>query len=190
MGHRFRDKLFHNYKKFVIICALVLPLSAFSHLGEDLAKHAGKDAGIIEITGNNDHPRIDFMQALVGIGPRDPYCAAAVYTWHYEKMIFDVPRSGWSPDWFRHNLVKFDDIDAGDCVGFYFGSKGRIAHIGLVAQKPKSSSAYIKTIEGNTSGAGSDAMSEKQRNGDGIFFKLRNKKLLSQKNNKFSRYWK
>lgn len=58
----------------------------------------------------------------------------------------------------------------GDFVGFYFRSKGRIAHIGELHDWMPGT-RYVITIEGNTNGRGS-------REGDGVYIRMRRKEEI------------
>lgn len=84
------------------------------------------------------------------------------------------------------NNVLFGDVRPADVFGMWFDSKGRVAHVGFV-RDPNYSSSMLQTTEANTSPqAGFGGASD--RDGDGVWNKLRSKKLMGNSKNKYSRY--
>lgn len=155
---------------------------------------ADKNAGIIQTAekylyvreeGNNRSPDIDRWNTFCKVPLGSYWCASFVAFVHHEAGIKAI-RSAWSPSWFTaDHRIPFEDLAPGDCVGFYYPNLGRIGHIGLFTGVRRG--AHYITIEGNT--GPSDSYDQAGRNGQGVYKKLRNGKLLGQERNKFSR-WK
>lgn len=137
--------------------------------------------GETEDKGPNRSTNIDRWNKAVGVPVGSFWCASFVSN-AYREADYNAPFTAWSPGFFERNLIPFKDIQRNDSVGYYFKSKGRIAHIGLVEKKQGN---FTVTIEGNTSPDESI-----DRNGGGVYRKFRNDKLLSDPKNKFSRYLK
>ena len=120
-----------------------------------------------------------------------PYCASFVSWVLYEAGAVNPPKSAWSGTMVGKNNILFNSIKAADVFGLnmYVKSENRrrIAHVGFI-RNPNYNSSSLSTIEANTSPSAAIG-SEQDRNGDGTFSKLRNKKLMSDPKNKFSRYW-
>lgn len=152
-----------------------------------IINNAQKYVGQTETGGFNRSPFIDKINKFSNVPLGSPYCASFV---SYILYISEVngPISAWSPAMTSKNNIPFKDIDTSDVFGLYFPSKKRIAHVGFI-KEVKPNSAYISTTEANTSPEASE-LGAKSREGDGIFNRLRNKKLMSDSRNKFSRYWK
>ena len=152
-----------------------------------IIKNAEKYVGEIETEGFNRSPFINKINKFTGVPAGSAYCASFV---SYILYISDVnaPISAWSPDTTSRNNIPFKDINTSDVFGLYFPSKKRIAHTGFI-KEAKKNSAHISTTEANTS-PNADELGAKSREGDGVFNKSRNKKLMSDSRNKFSRYWK
>lgn len=137
---------------------------------------AASQIGTQEATGRNDGPVVKYLTS-VGLSKGDPYCAAFIY-WCGQQALGaknPFPRSGWSPDMVaRPDFLrgKGKTPEAGDTFGIYFSSKGRVAHTGFVAALKGNS---IVTIEANTSPAAAtgEATGEADRNGDGVWRKIR-----------------
>jgi hypothetical protein len=86
--------------------------------------------------------------------------------------------SGYSPSWFPNRLViyrKGDTItqipDIGDVLGLYIKAKKRVGHVGFVDENWHNGSAYARSFEFNTNGAGSD-------DGNGNYYKRRLKSQI------------
>jgi len=111
----------------------------------------------------------------VGLKKGQPWCAAFVSWLHLEKNI-PAPESGWSPDWFRTNVVYERNVPIfgtfvarpGAVFGLYYESKRRVAHVGLITGEFR---FHYETIEGNTNTAGSNE-------GDGVYRKIRKKETV------------
>ena len=142
---------------------------------EALMKTAIGQVGTQEKTGNNDGP-VDKYLASVGLGgTRNPYCAAFVY-WCGKTLGSKnpFPRSAYSPDFVGSGATsKITTARPGDTFGVYHASKGRVAHTGLVRGWQ---GRYLWTVEANTSPAA--ATGEADRNGDGVWSKLRDPRAI------------
>jgi hypothetical protein len=144
-----------------------------------LIAHALTYVGIQEATGNNDGKEIERFQKVVGIPKRSAYCTAYVSTMFYDMNI-PAPLTGWSPGMFTGNVIYQRSVDwrkniyfpPGSVSGFYYQSKGRVAH-SFFNQYWKGDK-YM-TIQANTSPTGAvtsdDDLDEKVREGDGIYRK-------------------
>lgn len=163
---------------FFIYLFLLVGFSSYSQdVRAKLVNTAYKYVGIREATGNNDGKDVEAILANVGLKKGQPWCAALQYTIHKDNGL-KAPKSGYSPDWFKTNVVydkkkmsvtKFKAKN-GQVVGFYIASKGRIGHVGMIVGEM--GNFYI-TIEGNTNDAGSDE-------GEGCYKKLRTKSSISK----------
>lgn len=149
------------------------------------AAEALDNIGVVE-DGENRGKWVETYQAAVGIPPGSPWCAAFV-RYRLERAAAALgttvpksfPDSGWTPDyanWAKANGFWVPVADAqngvinpriGDLACFYFAAKQRIAHIGIVVQRKDWG---VITVEGNT---GSDDPGEVNRDGDGVYRKLR-----------------
>jgi hypothetical protein len=114
--------------------------------------------GIKEVTGNNDHPKIDlFFDKTCGLR-RNPWCGA-VLSYSLQANGFDMPDLPcWSPSFFPKDRVTWkkgteDIIKEGDIFGIYFSSKKRVAHVGAVRRYV--GGGWYQTYEGNTNDDGS-----------------------------------
>lgn len=153
---------------------------------ERIIKNAEKFIWETETKGFNRSPFIDKINTFAGAPLGSPYCSSFVSYVLYISNIKNAPITAWSPSMVAKNNILFKNIKPADVFGLYFPSKKRIAHVGFVAGEKGN---YIITIEANTSPDAKD-LDAKSREGDGVFKKLRNKKLMSDERNKFSRYWK
>jgi hypothetical protein len=144
-------------------------------LREKLVKTAESQVGVRERTGHNDGVQVESYLDVTGLGKGYAWCAAFL-AWCHEQNHIKNPRSAYSPDWFRTNVVysklkigltEFNS-KPGQVFGLYFESKRRVAHVGMITGETKFS--YL-TIEGNTNEAGS-------REGDGVYRKIRNKRTI------------
>jgi hypothetical protein len=88
------------------------------------------------------------------------YCAAGL-VWCHNQLGIQNPKSGWSPDWFKSNVVYRKTHKRihpfvsrqGQVLGLYYESKKRVAHVGLIIGEGK---FHFYTVEFNTNGAGSN----------------------------------
>lgn len=153
--------------------------------GSVLIQNGSKYLKVRESNGPNRSKEIDEWNRTAKAPLGSPYCASYVTSMHVLSGIKAII-SPWSPDWFKRNLVAFESIQAGDVFGLYFSSKKRIAHVGFVVEKKGN---YVYTLEANTSPDAASG-SAADRDGDGVHKKARNAKLMSDRRNKYSRYWK
>jgi len=156
---------------------LLLGFSSYSQdVRAKLVNAAYKYVGVKEATNNNDGKQVEYILSTVHLKKGNPWCAALQARIHDDVNIKN-PHSGYSPDWFKTNVVynkkkmsltKFK-AQKGQVCGFYIPSKGRIGHVGMIVGEM--GNFYI-TIEGNTNDAGSDE-------GEGCYKKLRSKESIS-----------
>lgn len=161
---------------FIFNSAISQPLlTKENQLRTDLVNAAEQYVGVREATGKNDGAEVEKILSSVGLKKGQPWCAALM-TQCYNDVQIPNPRSGYSPDWFRTNVVykrtqktitEFQ-YQKGQVFGLYFESKGRVAHVGMLISETKFS--YV-TIEGNTNNGGS-------RDGDGCYKMIRNKRTI------------
>jgi len=161
---------------FILSCALVGCDSKADN--EDSARSRVSDTylaeiGVREKTGKNDGPRVEGYLRSVGLESGAPYCAAYIH-WCFSQNGIDSPKSGYSPDWFktnviyRRNKVEIVSFPQASVFGIWFESKKRVAHVGFVH---KDKGKEVETCEGNTN----DALS---RDGDGVYKKIRLKSQI------------
>lgn len=128
-----------------------------------------------EATGRNDGKDVERYLRTVGLGKGYAWCAAYV-AWCHDELNIPSPRSAWSPDWFRSNIVyeannpRISTFQSkpGQVFGLYYETKKRVAHVGLITGEDR---FHYRTIEGNTNDAGS-------REGDGVYRKIRKKNTI------------
>jgi hypothetical protein len=98
--------------------------------------------GIKEKTGNNDGPDVKKILASVGLKEGNPWCAAGQSFCHIALNIPN-PESGYSPDWFRANVVYRKGAErispfvfrGGEVTGYWIPAKGRIGHVGMARKQ-------------------------------------------------------
>ena len=156
---------------------LLLGFSSYSQdVRAKLVNTAYKYVGVKEATNNNDGKQVEYILSTVHLKKGNPWCAALQARIHDDVNIKN-PHSGYSPDWFKTNVVydkkkmsvtKFK-AQNGQVFGLYIPSKGRIGHVGMIVGEY--GNFYI-TVEGNTNDAGSDE-------GEGCYKKLRSKESIS-----------
>jgi hypothetical protein len=146
-----------------------------SRLREKFVALAESQLHVREATGNNDGREVEMFLRSVGLKKGQPWCAAFVSWLHIENNVPN-PESGYSPDWFRANVVyaarqpritPFESRPA-QVFGLYYESKKRIAHVGIITGETR---LHYETIEGNTNTAGSNE-------GDGVYRKIRKKETI------------
>lgn len=157
---------------------LLLGFSSYSQdVRAKLVNTAYKYVGVKEATNNNDGKQVEYILSTVHLKKGNPWCAALQARIHDDVNIKN-PHSGYSPDWFKTNVVydkkkmsvaKFK-AQNGQVFGLYIPSKGRIGHVGMIVGEY--GNFYI-TVEGNTNDAGSDE-------GEGCYKKLRMKNSISK----------
>lgn len=150
-----------------------------------LLYYANKYTYVRESNGSNRSKEIDLWNKFCNVPMGSPYCASFVSYIHYLAKV-DGPKTAWSPSCVSRNNVKFESVKGGDVFGLYFSSKRRVAHTGFVE---KVSGSLVYCVEANTS-PNAKSGSSTDRDGDGAHRKTRSKHLMSNKKNKFSRYWK
>jgi hypothetical protein len=173
-------------EKPVQVERVVAPVSR-ENLQIKIINVASKYVGETESEGNNSSPFIRKINKFSGATPTDPYCSSFVSWVLHEAGAKNFPITPWSPTMVSKNNILFDNIKPADVFGLYFSSKGRVAHVGFI-KNPNYNSSSILTVEANTSPTAAVG-SNSDRDGDGVFAKIRNKKLMSNPKNKFSRYW-
>ena len=126
----------------------------------ELVAVAASQVGVREKTGKNDGPEVAKYLREVGLPEGYAYCAAGL-TWCHNQLGIPNPKSAWSPDWFKANVVyrrnkpqigPFESLP-GQVAGFYSESKKRVSHVALIESESRQ---HYFTIEFNTNGAGSD----------------------------------
>lgn len=142
-----------------------------------VAKAALAEVGVVEATGQNDGPRIEFYQAKAGIPKGSAWCAAFVYTvsWLALGDATPFPRTGWSPTLLAGGkpATAQAPLPVASCAGFYFPQLGRIGHVELVVAD--TGGKYVTTVGGNTSnGTGIS------RNGGGVYKRMRLRSSISK----------
>ncbi len=131
--------------------------SAQCDIRQELVKQYRSNIGIQELTGHNDGFEIEAIIEAAGFdaASKIPWCAASVYYDYLQVGIrLEVDYPAYSPSYFPESHVIYTRGKGykctplpGDLVGFYYASKGRIAHIGIYdSSTPK----YDITVEGNT----------------------------------------
>jgi hypothetical protein len=137
---------------------------------------AKKQLYVREKTGKNDGVEVEKYLKSVNLKKGDAWCAAFL-SWMHLELNIPNPESGYSPNWFRANVVyrrgekRMTPFISrpGQVIGLYIESKGRIGHVGMIESENR---LHYNTIEGNTNGAGSDE-------GDGVYRKIRKKETIS-----------
>lgn len=149
---------------------------AFSQplLRDKLVSIAESQDGVREKTGKNDGKEVEQYLKSVNLGKGYAWCAAYM-AWCHNEAGIDNPKSAWSPDWFKTNVVYSKNkpvvsfqAKPGQVFGLYFETKKRIAHIGMITGEDR---LHYYTIEGNTNGSGG-------REGDGVYRRIRTKKSI------------
>ena len=135
-------------------------------ISEKMVSLAREEIGVSEVDGTNCGPKVDEYKAATWLDADKgwPWCAAFI-CWLIREAIegedikFSRPETAGAWDfenWAKRQASNGvglrkptnEDIKAGDIVVFTF------SHIGI-AIADIDSSGYVKTIEGNTNGAGS-----------------------------------
>lgn len=142
--------------------------------GQPLISSYTSQIGVRELTGKNDGKQVENYLASVNLQKGNPWCAAFLF-WNFQQVNLKAPKSGYSPDWFKTNVVwtkksgkPLPKIERGMVFGLYFPNLGRVAHVGFIDGEDKNN---FFTVEGNTNMAGS-------REGDGVYKKMRSKKSI------------
>lgn len=162
------------------------PVTSGSKLADKLIALAKKEIGVEEVNGTNCGPRVNEYKSATWLDSTKswPWCAAFICWLFREAMVggtysFKRPQTAGAYDfenWCKQQDSSVQlkkphngDIKPGDIVIFNF------SHIGIAVGSPDSD-GYIKTIEGNTDGAGSregGAVLEKRRKLSSIRSRIR-----------------
>ena len=143
------------------------------------------DNGVHEEGGNNAGPRI--RKYLKNVDPpinqAAPWCAAALQRWaDVAAQSWDVPNPLDAVrleayvqsyhDWAKANnkIVLPSAAQPGDLILYKFGGQ-RFDHIGIVLRRLKD--GMIAAVEGNTSPGVGASTEERERDGDGVYIKVR-----------------
>lgn len=137
-----------------------------------------------EVGGNNRGKHVEIYLKSVNLGPGQPWCMAFVYYRILKaaellgvKLPAGFPRTGYTPTganyfkqrnlWIPVSAVKAKKAkpQRGDLVFFYFSTKGRIAHVGIVSSVTANG---VYTIEGNTT-SGRSSSGAVVRDGGGVY---------------------
>lgn len=169
------------FSLWLAFACIIPPNTLAADFPRDPVAVACQYVGETENLGANRSINIDKWNRFAGVETGSYWCASFV-SWCYFQGGVKAPVSAWSPSFFgdTSHLVKYDDLRRNDSIGYYFPKLGRIGHIGLFIAKQ---GAYSLTVEGNTS-----PDDKIDRNGGGVYKRLRNSKLLNQERNKFSRW--
>jgi len=133
--------------------------------------------GVVELTGNNDHPRIAESMNFCGLSGKlgYPWCTSSMAKIHYDAGV-QAPHSARVVDWFTQNLIwkrewgeKMIQIKPGMVGALYYKNLGRYGHIVLIVAEDKNN---YYTLEGNTNAIGS-------REGEGFYKKMRSKESIA-----------
>ena len=148
-------------RKFLLIISLTVLITQLQAQPDCVVECYTSQIGVREATGRNDGADVEKYLASVKLGAGYAWCAAFV-NWTLKECGYPTANSAWSPSWFPdHRLVK--DPRPGDVFGIYFIDKKRIAHVGFIDEW---GTRTVKTVEGNTNGAGS-------RESNGVYRKIR-----------------
>ena len=140
-----------------------------------IVKLAESQLYVREETGHNDGKDVVKYLKSVNLRKGDAWCAAFI-SWLHLDMGIPNPESGYSPNWFRNNLVYHKNHKRitpfvsrpGQVIGLWIPAKGRIGHVGMIVSETR---LHYNTIEGNTNSFGSDE-------GDGVYRKIRKKESI------------
>ena len=146
-----------------------------TELRQKVVKLAESQLYVREETGKNDGKDVVKYLRSVDLKKGDAWCAAFISWLHIENNIPN-PESGYSPDWFKNNLVYYKNQKRittfvsrpAQVIGIWIPAKGRIGHVGMIVSETK---LHYNTIEGNTNSVGSDE-------GDGVYRKIRKKETI------------
>lgn len=158
---------------FLLVCAICADNRDFCDqpnpsTRERVIELAASQVGVREV-GSNQGKEVEDYLAVTGLGPGYAWCVAFI-AWTYDSVGVGIPESAaWSPAWFpQSKVIETVNAKPGDVHGFYYQSKGRIAH-GAIHER--FSGTTVITIEGNTNKLGS-------REGDGVYRKRRHSRSI------------
>ena len=163
---------------FAFLVFLSITVCAQCDISVELKEQFLKEVGTHELTGHNDGIRVEQYIVAAGFNAKSqiPWCAAFIY-WNFKELGYtlDIKYPALASAYFDSTKVIYKrgegfkcKPNAGDVIGIYFPSKGRIAHVGFYLDE---TDKYFITIEGNTNRAGS-------REGDGVLKKYRPKRSI------------
>lgn len=151
-----------------------------------LDAQGGDVLSVREKSGRNDGVYVEIYLKAVGLDKGNPWCQAFTIfrlIKASKKLNLSIPpslpMSGYTPtvaNWFKKNKLwipvqvgykNHTMIQPGDHVWFYFSSKKRVAHTGIVVKVEKTG---VWVVEGNT---GPDKGRTVERDGQGVFLKFR-----------------
>jgi hypothetical protein len=157
-----------------------------------ISRRAAQDAKAREVLsvredGSNRGTFVEVYLKAVGLAPGNPWCMAFIVLRLIKAAaalgsVFprEVPKTGSTVlfsdygkkkgFWIRRADLELGraSLQPGDIVFYFFPSKGRIAHTGIVVDLADNKNFF--TVEGNTSGGINDDV---DRDGQGVYMKLR-----------------
>ena len=157
-----------------------------------ISRRAAQDAKAREVLsvredGSNRGTFVEVYLKAVGLAPGNPWCMAfivlrlikaaaalgSVFPREVAKTGSTVLFSDYGKKkgfWIRRADLELGraSLQPGDIVFYFFPSKGRIAHTGIVVDLADNKNFF--TVEGNTSGGINDDV---DRDGQGVYMKLR-----------------
>jgi hypothetical protein len=157
-----------------------------------ISRRAAQDAKAKEVLsvredGSNRGTFVEVYLKAVGLAPGNPWCMAFIVLRLIKAAaalgsVFprEIPKTGSTVlfsdygkrrgFWIRRADLELGraSLQPGDIVFYFFPSKGRIAHTGIVVDLADNKSFF--TVEGNTSGGINDSV---DRDGQGVYMKLR-----------------
>jgi hypothetical protein len=171
----FFSKPTHVGRITLVVCLLNCFCFAYAQPVRDkLIKTAASQLNVREKTGHNDGKEVETYLRSVDRRKGDAWCAAFISWVHIENNVPN-PESGWSPDWFKANVIwkrtwtsDIPVIKPGCVMGLFYQNLGRVGHVGIIEYEDANN---YYTIEGNTNRAGS-------REGDGVYRKIRPKSTV------------
>lgn len=164
-GNIFSQSVLENYPTY----------PATTELRQKVVKLAEEQLYVRELTGKNDGVEVVKYLKSVNLRKGDAWCAAFI-SWLHIQYSIPNPESGYSPNWFRNNLVYHKKQPRmtpfvsrpGQVIGLWIPAKNRIGHVGMIVSENR---LHYNTIEGNTNSMGSDE-------GDGVYRKIRRKESI------------
>ena len=131
---------------------------------DNILKIAATQIGIREgrDANGNWNNRVKYTSWYAGVVGQTAFltsawCAIFIswLAWQAGGLRTIIPLHAWTPSglaWFKERGQVVSSPQRGDIVYFYYPSKGRVAHVGIVERVDGN---YIVTIEGNTNTSGS-----------------------------------
>ncbi|WP_164851198.1 CHAP domain-containing protein [Larkinella soli] len=148
-----------------------------------------------ELTRRNDHPAIQTFWTLIHPAyyrSRPPWCAAFVYfCLRSAGLRPPVKTPALAAAWYRKSLTVWTYNPHGNqrrgaeppkasLVLYQFKTAGgyRIGHVGLLADQRRKATDDFMVLEGNTSAAGAVELTERDREGNGVYLKRRSPRSI------------